>query len=187
MMAPTLMASLITPARVVPCLHARDARHVIGELARLAAAEASLDHDMVLKAVLDRGCSSVFGFGRGVAIPHAAIPGLERPVGVFARLKPAHDFGSVDDSLADLAFLLLSPVGDDPTHLRALACVVRRLRDREVAARLRSAKDAEAIHIVITSDAWREPDDESKKGHSATPQGGDLTNGAIDTSLEASC
>jgi len=181
------MASLIPPARVIPRLRAGDVRHAVDELTRLAAAEISLDHGMVRQAVLDRGESSTFGFGRGVAIPHAAIPNLERPVGVFACLKPAQDFGAADDVPADLVFLLLSPDGDDATHLRALACVARRLRDREVAVRLRSAKDAEAIHVVLTSDAWREPEDEPETGHSATPPNGDLTNEAIDTSLGASC
>jgi nitrogen PTS system EIIA component len=187
MMAPTLMASLITPERVIPCLRARDVRHAVDEMTRLAAAEASLDHDMVRQAVLVRGESSIFGFGRGVAIPHAAIPGLDQPVGVFACLKPAQDFSAADDVAADLAFLLLSPNGDDPMHLRALACVARRLRDREVAARMRSAEDAEAIHIVLTSDAWRVLDGEPETGHSAAPPAGDLTNGATYTSLGASC
>lgn len=186
-MAPTMMASLISPARVVPRLRARDVRQVVGELVRLATAEAALDCDVVSRAVLERGEASTFGFGRGVAIPHAAIPGLDQPIGAFARLKPAQDFGATDNIPADLVFLLLSPDGDDPTHLRALACVARRLRDREVAARLRSAKHAEAIHVVLTSDAWREPDDEPDPGHSATMPVGDLTNGAICTSLEASC
>jgi PTS system nitrogen regulatory IIA component len=44
-----------------------------------------------------------------VAIPHAGIPGLERPMGVFACLKPVPDFGAADDVPADPAFLLLSP------------------------------------------------------------------------------
>lgn len=172
---------------MVPLLRARDVRQVVGELVRLATAEAGLDCDVVSRAVLERGAASTFGFGRGVAIPHAAIPGLDRPIGAFARLKPAQDFGATDNIPADLVFLLLSPDGDDPTHLRALACVARRLRDREVAARLRSAKHAEAIHVVLTSDAWREPDDEPDPGHYATMPVDDLTNGAICTSLEASC
>jgi PTS system nitrogen regulatory IIA component len=107
---------------------------------------------------VDRGESSSFGFGRGVAIPHAAIPGLEQPIGVFACLKPAQTFGTADERPADLVFLLLSPHGDDPTHLRVLARVARRLRDREIAARLRSANDADAIHVVLTSDTWRGAD-----------------------------
>ncbi len=187
MMAPTLLASLITRERVIPRLRARDVRCAVGAMTRVAAAEASLNHEMVRQAVLERGEASTFGFGRGVAIPHAGLPGLEQPIGVFARLTPGQDFGSSDDIPADLAFLLLSPNGDDPTHLRALARVARRLRDREVAGRLRSAKDAEAIHIVLTSDAWREPDDEPDTGHSATPPAGDLTNGAMCTSFNLLC
>lgn len=186
-MAPTMMTTLISPARVVPRLRARDVRQVIGELVHCATADAALDCDAVVRAVLARGEASIFGFGRGVAIPHAAILSLGRPIGAFARLKPAQDFVAADDIPADLVFLLLSPYGDDPTHLRALACVARRLRDREVASRLRSAKDAEAIHVVLTSDTWREPDDEPEPGHSATMPVNDLTNGAMCTSLGASC
>ncbi len=183
-MAPTMMTTLISPARVVPCLRARDVRQVIGELV-CRAAESVEDCYALCRAVLEHGQASTSGFGRGVAIPHAAIPGLGRPIGAFARLTPAQDFGAADDIPADLVFLLLSPQGDDPTHLRALACLARRLRDREVAARLRSAKDAEAIHVVLTSDTWREP--EPGPGHSATQPADDLTNGAMCTSLEASC
>jgi nitrogen PTS system EIIA component len=179
MMAPTMMASLITPARVISRLCSRDVRHVSDELTGIAADSAALDHEVVLDAVLERGKTSCFGFGRGVAIPHAAIPGLVQPVGVFARLRPAQDFGAADDIPADLVFLLLSPGGDDPTHLRALACVARRLRDREVAERLRSAKHAEVIHIVLTSDTWREPGEEPETGHSATPHSCGLTNGSM--------
>jgi PTS system nitrogen regulatory IIA component len=186
-MEPTTMANLITPARVIWRLRAHDTRHVVDEIARTAAMEAGLDHDAVCRAVLRRGEASTFRFGRGVAIPHAAIPGLVRPIGAFARLKPAQDFGAADEIPADLVFLLLSPEGDDPTHLRALACVARRLRDREVAARIRSAKDAEGIHIVLTSDAWREPDDEPETGHSATQPAGDLTNRAMWASIDTPC
>jgi PTS system nitrogen regulatory IIA component len=187
MMAPIMMASLITPARVISRLRARDAQHVVNELTGIAADGAALEHEVVRDAVLKHGKASSFGFGRGVAIPHAAIPGLEHPIGVFARVRPAQDFGAAGDIPADLVFLLLSPGGDDPTHLRALACVARRLRDREVAARLRSARDAEALYFVLTSDTWREPGEGPETGHSATPHPCGLTNWPTYTSLRALC
>jgi len=154
-----------------------------------AAAEVSLDREMVRQAVMEHGASSSFGFGRGVAIPHALISGLEQPVGVFARLKPAQDFGASDDIPADLVFLLLSPDADDPTHLRALASVVRRLRDHEVAARLRSANDAEAIHAVLTSDTWRGTEEPQSYSGSASAGalGRDLTNATDCRRLKVLC
>ncbi|MBM1173525.1 PTS sugar transporter subunit IIA [Microvirga arabica] len=155
-------------------------------MSHVAAGEVCLDRCTVQQAVVARGEHSTFGFGRGVAIPHAMLSGLEHPLGVFARLRPAQDFGAADGIPSDLAFLLLSPEGDDPTHLRALACVVRRLRDPEVAECLRSADDAEALYTLLTSDAWREPD-EPGSGHSATPQAYDLTNEAMCTTFNVLC
>jgi PTS system nitrogen regulatory IIA component len=184
------MASLITPARIIPLLRARDVRHVVDETARLAAVQICLDHHRLRQAVLDRGRTSTFGFGRGVAIPHASIPGLEHPMGVFARLCPAQDFGAADEMPADLMCLLLSPGSDDSAHLRGLACVVRRLRDPEVAARLRSARSAEAIHVVLTSDAWRVLEDDSTMRDAEDPAAApyrDLTNEAMYTRLKALC
>ena len=182
------MASLTTPARVIPNLRARDVQQVVGELTRVAAAAADLDHDMVQQAVLARGQTSSFGFGRGIAVPHALVPGLEKPLGAFARLHPPQDFGAADEVPADVAFLLLSPADDDPTHLRALACVVRRLRDRDVAARLRSAEGAEAIHAVLTSDSWRGIGQDVMPSDVVLASGeSDLTNGAMYTRLEPLC
>ncbi|GEO13691.1 PTS sugar transporter subunit IIA [Microvirga aerophila] len=174
-----MMASLVTPEHVISRLSARDVWRVVNELTRIAADSAALDHELVRDAVLERGKTSCFGLGRGVAIPHAAILGLEQAAGVFARLRPAQDFGAADNIPADLVFLLLSPGGDDPTHLRAMACVARCLRDHEVAARLRSAKDAEAIHIMLTSDTWRELGEKPETGHSATPHSCGLTIGSM--------
>jgi len=186
-MAPVTMASLITPTRIIPSLRSHDAKHVIRQMSHVGAAQACLSPYAVQQAVFERGEHSTFGFGRGVAIPHAMIPGLTQPLGIFACLWPAQDFDAADGLLSDLAFLLLSPDGDASTHLRALACVVRRLRDPEVAECLRSADDAEALYTVLTSDAWREPDDEPESGHSATPGAGDLTNGAMCTTLNVLC
>jgi PTS system nitrogen regulatory IIA component len=155
------MAALVTPARVIPSLRAQDKRQVVRELARVAASAARLDQDVVLQAVAARADLTSFGLGRGVAIPHAMVAGLERPLGVFARLDPAIDFGAVDGRPADLVFLLLSPAGDEGTLLRALSCAARRLRDRDTRSRVRSALGAEAIHVVLTGDSWRGADPRS--------------------------
>jgi PTS system nitrogen regulatory IIA component len=120
------MAALVTSARVIPSLRAQDKRQVVRDLARVAASAASLDPSAVLQAVAARADLTSFGLGRGVAIPHAMVVGLDKPLGVFARLDPAVDFGAVDGRPADLVFLLLSPAGDEGTLLRALSCAARR-------------------------------------------------------------
>lgn len=83
-------------------------------MTRVAAAEVSSDREMMRRAVVEHGASTSFGFGRGVVVPHAVIPGVVEPIGVFARLSPAKDFGASDEIPADLAFLLLSPMATIP-------------------------------------------------------------------------
>ena len=89
------------------------------------------------------------------AVDPVAVTGLRQPMAVFARLDARVNFGAADGSPADLVVLILAPEGEDTMLLRALSCVARRLRDRELAEKLRGAVDAEALHVVLTSDAWR--------------------------------
>jgi PTS system nitrogen regulatory IIA component len=130
---------------------------VVQALARVAAAETGLDDERIKDAVRARGDLTSFGVGRGIALPHGTVRGLRQPVAVFARLERPVDFGAADGRPADLVMLILAPEGGDATLLRALAWAARRLRDRDVAEKLRGAAGAEALHIVLTSDVWRRP------------------------------
>jgi PTS system nitrogen regulatory IIA component len=170
-MKPVTISALITPARVLPVLQAQDLSQVVERLARILACASSLDDAAIIQAVLERSRESSFIYGRGVALPHAMVAGLTEPTGVFARLSPALDVDAPDGRLVDLVLLILGPEGDDAMLLRALACAARRLRDLDVAARLRSADGAVAIHAVLTTDAWRgeagAPNERMAKGRTA--------------------
>lgn len=154
----SLLTDLITPELILPSLQASNKRRVIEKLSCFAAWRAGLNEEVVKKAVLSRGDLTTFGVGRGLAIPHATVPGILQPLAAFARLKRPVQFGAADGRPADLVLLLLAPEGDDGILLRALSCTARRLRDREVADNLRAATSGEASYIILTSDAWRRRD-----------------------------
>ncbi len=149
------MASILAPDRVIPKLRAKTGVQVVRAMARVAAQAVPPDADGIAEAVLARAAPSSYAVGEGVALPHATMAGLGRPVAVFARLDPACDLGAMDGRAVDLVLLLLTPEGDGATLLRALACGARRLRDPDVVARVRSANGAGAMHAVLTSDSWR--------------------------------
>ena len=148
------MAGLIAPACVISRLRARDKRQVIEDLARVACRTTSLDLEAALAAVRLPTDLPSFGPGRGVAIPHAMVPGLIRPVGAFASLDHAVAFDAADGEPVDLVLLLLGPEGRPGRLLRAMACAARRLRDQQTRQRLRAAAGAEALHAVLTSESW---------------------------------
>lgn len=96
------------------------------------------------------------GFGGGVAIPHARLPDLPGVAGVFMRLAQPIEFDAVDDLPVDLVFMLVSPVDAGAEHLKALARVSRRLRDRTFLAKLRGAGSPDALYALFTADAARD-------------------------------
>ncbi|MDB5737426.1 MAG: transporter subunit IIA-like nitrogen-regulatory protein PtsN [Sphingomonas bacterium] len=96
------------------------------------------------------------GFGGGVAIPHGKIEGLARVVGLFAKLAQPMDFAAIDGLPVDLVFILLSPPDAGVDHLKALARVSRRLRDRAFVAKLRGAGSADALYALFASGESRD-------------------------------
>ncbi len=95
------------------------------------------------------------GFGGGVAIPHAKLPDLAAPTGLFVRLSQPIDFQAVDNLPVDLVFVLLSPVDAGSDHLKALARVSRRLRNRSFLGKLRGAGSRDALYALFTADESR--------------------------------
>jgi PTS system nitrogen regulatory IIA component len=89
------------------------------------------------------------GFGGGVAIPHGRIEGLDGIRAAFLRLEKPIDYGAIDDLPIDLVFMMLSPADAGADHLKALAQVSRRLRDRTFVANLRGAVSPDALYALF--------------------------------------
>ncbi len=143
------LTSLLTPRTVLADLAAPNKKALFQQLGSLAASAYGLDARPVTERLAEREKLGSTGFGGGIAIPHARIEGLAHVVAVFARLEQPVDFAAVDDLPVDLVFMLLSPVGAGADHLKALASVSRRLRDRNFAAKLRGAGSPDALFALL--------------------------------------
>jgi len=153
------IGDLLTPDRVILDLRAPDKRRLLDELARRVAGPAQIDPTVISEALRTREQLGTTGVGSGIAIPHARLSPLVRPIGLFARLRPPVDFEAIDDRRVDLAFLLLLPAQAQGDHLNALACVARRLRTEKVTDALRKARDAESLHGILTAGTDRQTSD----------------------------
>ena len=148
------IASLLSPDRVFSNLRAGDKRQALQELARLTGL-AEPDEAAILAALIRREELGSTGLGRGVALPHARIPSLAAPVGVFARLTRPIAFEAIDEAPVDIVFLLLLPDADPDSGgasaaTAALATVARCLRDQATLARLRSGDTPAELYAVLT-------------------------------------
>ena len=124
---------------------------ILEQLAARFAAIYSLDPALVLERIEEREKLGSTGFGRGVAIPHARLPGLSRPVAAFFRLDAPVAFDSADGMPVDLVFGLLSPEQAGAAHLHALAAISRMMRDERMHEALSEAPGSEALFALLAN------------------------------------
>src|SRR5262245_57289076 len=111
----------LSAADVAVDVRAADKASLLKDLATRAAAALNLSVDMVVSEIAKRDELGSTGIGRGVAIPHARLREIKKPLGLLARLKSPIEFDAVDGQPVDLVFLLLLPASSPLDQLNALA------------------------------------------------------------------
>ena len=102
------------------------------------------------RLLLERERSLSTYVGRGIAIPHARIEGLERPIAIFTRLASAIPVANRRET-ARFLFILLIPAGAQRLHLRLLTRVTQIAESDYLLARLAQAGDAAAVQEALAA------------------------------------
>ena len=144
------LGDLITLDAIIPKLAAKTKKQVLQDLADKAAALTGIDGRDILEALLQRERVGSTAVGRGIAIPHGRLAGLERILSLFARLEQPVEFEAPDEEPVDLIFVLLAPEHAGADHLKALARVSRLLREPQTIERLRLSHDRAALYSILT-------------------------------------
>ncbi|MEO1199051.1 MAG: PTS IIA-like nitrogen regulatory protein PtsN [Pseudomonadota bacterium] len=145
------LEDLVSPEAVVASLKANTKKQAIQELSERAGERFDRPARDIFDQLLQRERLGSTGIGHGVAIPHARLNGLDKIVGLFARLERPIDFEAVDDEPVDLLFLLLAPEGEGADHLKALSRIARALRDTDTAKKLRLTRDPAALYAILAT------------------------------------
>ena len=142
-------ADMLAPEAVIASLAVPNKKTLFQQLATVAARVTGVEPRSIVERLVERERLGSTGFGGGIAIPHGKILGLDRVVGVFAKLATPVDFQAIDDMPVDIVFLLLSSPEAGVEHLKALARVSRRLRDRSFVGKLRGAGSPDALYALF--------------------------------------
>jgi PTS system nitrogen regulatory IIA component len=143
------ISDLLSPTDVMIDVRTSNKQLLLQEFAARAAASLGLQVDRIAPYLLKREELGSTGIGRGVAIPHARLPDLQRPFGLLARLKQPIEFDAIDGQPVDIVFVLLLSAAVENGQLGSLALVARTLRPPENLARLRGAKNASELFSAI--------------------------------------
>ena len=144
------LAGLLENDHIVLKMRVASKAALLADLAHRAAIYTGLAEASLRGSLTAREALGSTGFGAGIAMPHARIIGLTDPFALFVQLSRPIPFDAIDGLPVDLVFMLLSPAASEGTHLAVLAAISRRLRDKDVADRLRKAKSpVEVLRVVV--------------------------------------
>lgn len=157
--APSPISALLRAGviELAPGAASRDA--LIGALARALAERLGRPAEGAVFAerVLDRERGAGTGVGDGVALPHAEVPGLEKPALAFARVSGGLDFDAPDGEPARIVFLMLLPERRYGDALKLLSSLARLLTQPSVREGLAAARTPEAVLATIDQAAGAAP------------------------------
>ena len=143
------ISDLLSPNDVLVDVRTSNKRQLLQEFAARAADSLGLRVDQVAPYLIKREELGSTGIGRGVAIPHARLPDLQRPYGLLAKLRHPIEFEAIDGQAVDIVFVLLLPAKVESGQLEALALVARVLRPPENLVRLRGAKNTSELYSAF--------------------------------------
>jgi mannitol/fructose-specific phosphotransferase system IIA component (Ntr-type) len=150
------LTELFAPEDLVLDFAPDDKWDALGKLVEHLVQQGRLDSEQapaIRDAVLARERSMSTGMEHGIAIPHAAVEGVEQilvALGIV-RNEAGLNFESIDGQPARLVVLLVIPKAQKLLHIRTLADVARVLGKDAVREELLAAETPEAAWYALRS------------------------------------
>ena len=109
------------------------------------------DHNAheILDAFLTREKLGSTGIGKGIAIPHGRLKGIDSIFAILVTNQNSINFDAIDNRPVDILLAMLVPEGDNASHLKTLAEIAGKLNNKEFCKQLRQAPDDDALYRVI--------------------------------------
>lgn len=149
------VVTLLRRGAFVSELHAHTPSEAIGELVRALGSLLTGRKRLARDAVLERELVAPTGLGDEVAVPHAAVDGLERPLLALGRAPRGIDFDAPDGRLARIIFLLLIPHKAYEEEVRILGSIARSTYDTRAREELVAASGIDEVVRVLAQSAKR--------------------------------
>lgn len=146
------LSDIIVSDAIVPELKTTTRDGVIAELIEALASAGAVgkkDEKEMIRAVLKREAQATTGIGKGVALPHAKLKGLERPVGTIGRSSAGIDFSALDSKPVYSVILLLSSPNNADEHLQAMETIFKHVQRDIFRKFLRQSETREDIVELI--------------------------------------
>jgi PTS system nitrogen regulatory IIA component len=137
-------------------LKALDKQGVLEELVTPIASISGVNHDYLVRVLMDRERLGSTGIGDGVGIPHGKLKDLDALVLGFGLSRKGVDFESMDEQPTHIFFLLVTPENSTGLHLKLLARISRILKNELFRQKLMDASNSDEIYSIIQEEEEEE-------------------------------
>ena len=163
--------SSLHPQEIVLDVDANDGASVLAMAAAYIGRGHGLDPAPILRALQRREEVGSTALGRGVAIPHARIAGIARPLTLFLRTRQPVDFRAPDGETVSNFYVIMVPTdGDTDEHLELLANVAACFGESAFRAQLAMATTANQVDDAFNGRFAARPSRQCQRGSRAAPR-----------------
>lgn len=109
-----------------------------------------LTEQEILDSLLKREKLGSTGIGKGIAIPHGRLSNIDETVAILVVNTQPIAFDAIDDRPVDIFITLLVPDAQCQTHLKTLAAIADKLKDKQFCKKLRHAQSDQSLYEIMT-------------------------------------
>ena len=124
---------------------AHSKKKVLEALAEMLGKSSGISTRLIFEQLFEREKIGSTALGKGVALPHCRIAGIDEPSMCLLRTQTEIDYGAPDGLPASLFFALLIPEGDNAEYLELVAKLAHKLETPECIDRLKRAVSAAQV------------------------------------------
>lgn len=147
------LADVVVAGALCPKLEADSRNKAVKELVEAlgeAGAISKKDIASITKAILARESQATTGIGKGIALPHAKVKNVKKPIVAIGRSPAGLDFSSLDSKPVHSVILLLSNPANPDEHLQAMETIFRHVQKDIFRKFLGQAETKQAIMDLVT-------------------------------------
>ena len=130
---------------IISEINTNDKDLALRELCSYGSTSTNLSQAEILHLVKKREDEMSTGIEEGLAVPHARIKSIDKPVIIFGRSESGIEWNSPDGKPAKLIFLILTPFTNEDSQVQILRNIVRGLRNETCRNQIISAADSREI------------------------------------------
>jgi len=127
----------------------------IAQIASEARACENVTAEQIFDRLDERERQGSTGFGEGIAIPHARVPGMSDFLLFIVTSRKGVEFDAVDKKKVHILFVLLGPDERVADHLQILAVISRVLSNSNVRREILAARSKTGIYESFVRNIWR--------------------------------